>query len=219
MKIHVLDGGPRKKWNTNRMCESFAEGARSKGAEVEIVRLFELDYRGCYSCFVCRRKGGESYGRCGYPDKIRELLEQVALGDGVVFASPIYFGEITAQLRGFMERLCFPFQTYDEQYSQVTPKRLETAVIYTMNVTEEAFLDYLGTWALGHFEGVLARIFTAPERICAFNTYQFSDYDKYVSGAWNEKEKARQREEQFPKDLQNAFDAGVRMAEKIAAKQ
>ena len=54
-----------------------------------------------------------------------------------------------------------------------------------------------------------------PERLYAFDTYQFADYSKYVAPCFDEKEKARHRDEQFPKDLQMAHEAGVRMAQSL----
>ena len=50
--------------------------------------------------------------------------------------------------------------------------------------------------------------FTIPIRICAFDTYQFTDYDKYVCECFDKNHKLKQKEEQLPKDLQKAFDIG-----------
>ena len=177
MKIYILDGGPRKNRNTSAMCESFAKGAAGAGAETETIRLFDYSYTGCRSCFACKVRGGSSFGRCGWRDGISELLEAAANADGVVFASPVYLGTITPQLHAFVERLVFPFIVYDKNYSVIAPKRFETAVIYTMNVKERMFADeYIGAengGPLGFFERYVTRVFTKPERVCAFNTYQF----------------------------------------------
>ena len=219
MKIYILDGGPRKNRNTSAMCESFAKGAAGAGAETETIRLFDYSYTGSRSCFACKVRGGSSFGRCGWRDGISELLEAAANADGVVFASPVYLGTITPQLHAFVERLVFPFIVYDKNYSVIAPKRFETAVIYTMNVKERMFADeYIGAengGPLGFFERYVTRVFTKPERVCAFNTYQFDDYGKYVADGWDEREKAEWRARELPRELQNAFDAGARMAEKI----
>lgn len=55
-----------------------------------------------------------------------------------------------------------------------------------------------------------------PERLYAFDTYQFADYSKYVAPCFDEAHKARHRDEQFPKDLQTAFEAGARMAQSLS---
>lgn len=222
MKIYLLNGGPRRDWNTAAMCESFARGAAGAGAKTETVRLFDRTYTGCRSCFACKVRGGSSYGHCGWRDGISELLEAVAAADGVVFASPVYFGTITPSLHAFAERLFFPAVAYDRGYSVIAPKKLETAVIYTMNVKERILTDeYIGPangGPLGFFERYVARVYTAPERVCAFNTYQFTDYGAFVADGWDEREKAEWREREFPKERQRAFEAGARMAEKIGKK-
>jgi len=105
MKICALNGGPRKTWNTATMLDYCLKGAASMGEDVEVERidLFDHTYTGCRSCFACKLNG-PSYGRCSYQDAAKALLEKVSAADGVVCGSPIYFHDITAQLRGFLER-------------------------------------------------------------------------------------------------------------------
>ena len=58
MKIIAINGSPRKKANTATMCNKFLEGAKSVSSDVEteIINLFDLNYKGCISCFGCKRK-------------------------------------------------------------------------------------------------------------------------------------------------------------------
>ena len=60
-------------------------------------------------------------------------------------------------------------------------------------------------------------VFTKPEHLYVYETYQFKDYSKYVSDAFDEKERREIRETQFPKDLESAFEIGKKIA--IQAKQ
>ena len=79
-------------------------------------------------------------------------------------------------------------------YPTLAPKRAETAMIYTMNVKEPKFYEtYVndGKGPLGAFESFIGRLFTKPERVCAFNTTQFSDYSKYDADGWDEAEKKK----------------------------
>ena len=221
MKIIIFDGGPRKGWNTARMCESFAAGAAEAGAEVETVRLYDLDFKGCRSCFACKVKGGASDGRCAQRDGAGGLLERAAQADGLVFASPVYLWTVTPQLHAFIERLIFPLVSYAKSGASPEHKRAETAMIYTMNVEEPLFEQMFiadGRGPLAAFESFIGRVFTKPERVCAFNTYQFTDYAKYDADKWDEAEKKKWRDEEFPKELLAAREAGRRMAEKIKAK-
>ena len=51
MKVIAFNGGPRKNWNTAMLLEKALEGAKSQGAETELIHLYELNYKGCISCF------------------------------------------------------------------------------------------------------------------------------------------------------------------------
>ena len=60
MKVIAVNGSPRKKWNTATLLERALEGAASKGAETELVHLYDLDFKGCVSCFACKMIDGPS---------------------------------------------------------------------------------------------------------------------------------------------------------------
>lgn len=205
-KIYIINGSPRKNWNTGKMCRSFADGVQSKGIETEIINLYDINFKGCRSCFACKLKNGKNFGKCTYPDDLTPILDKIAQSDGIVFASPIYVFDVTGVMRMFVERLLFPFTQYDQNYSSSAPKKLKTATIYTMNITE----DFMNNSPMGQpllntinsFEGFVGHVFTPPVRICAYDTYQFNDYEKYASSAFDPVHKAKQRDEQFPKYLQ-----------------
>jgi len=60
MKVMAINGSPRKEWNTATLLENALEGAASQGAETELVHLYDLNFKGCKSCFECKTRGGES---------------------------------------------------------------------------------------------------------------------------------------------------------------
>lgn len=213
-KIFIINDSPRKNWNTAKMCRSFADGANSKGIETEIINLYDFNFSGCRSCFACKLKDGKNFGKCSYPDEITPILEKISQGDGLVFASPIYFGEVTGVMRCFIERLMFPFFQYEEGYPSIAPKKFPTAVIYTMNITEE-LSNQMYPDMMGRFEWAVETCFSKPVRICAYDTCQFSDYSKYAAKCFDPAHKKQQLEEQLPEDLQKAYDEGVKMAERI----
>ena len=84
MKIMAFNGSPRKAWNTATLLGKALEGAASKGAETELVHLYDLSFKGCISCFACKLKGGRSYGKCAVEDdlKLVEGLEGGVDGRG-----------------------------------------------------------------------------------------------------------------------------------------
>jgi hypothetical protein len=67
--------------------------------------------------------------------------------------------------------------------------------------------------SLNIVEMVMKRIFGESESLFVTDTYQFDDYSKYDSSAFDVEEKAKRRREEFPKDSQKAFDMGVRFAQ------
>ena len=141
-------------------------------------------------------------------------MDKISKADGLVVASPIYCSDVTGVTRCFIERLTFPFFEYKEGYPSIAPKKLKTAMIYTMNVTEN-LSNQMYPDMYDKTEFMITTVFEKPVRIFAYDTYQFSDYDKYVVEVFDKNKKLKQKEEQFPKDLQKAFEAGKNMAESI----
>ncbi len=214
-KIYIINGSNRKNVNTDSMCKSFMEGAKDAECETEIIHLYNVDFKGCYSCFTCKLKNGKNYGKCSYKDGLEPILNKISKGDGIVFATPIYFADISGTMKMFVERLLFPYVRYDKNYTSIAPKKLKTAVIYTMNVDkktfEETYVGKNGLGPIGFFEKWISHIFDTPKRICAFNTYQFSDYNKYFSEVWDKDDKLKYKNEIFPKELEKAYEAGKNM--------
>ena len=103
MDFYIIDGGPRKRYNTAQLLEKAAEGIHDelKGnfddedINIHQIHLYDLDYKGCKSCFHCKRIGGKYYAQCPIKDDLRDLLPKMKNSDGIIFGSPIYFGEIT----------------------------------------------------------------------------------------------------------------------------
>lgn len=212
MKIYAVNGSPRKKWNTAQVLESALEGARSAGAQTELIHLYDLSYQGCVSCLQCKRAGGKSYGRCALKDDLTPVLEKLAEADGIVFGSPIYFGNITGKMTCLLERLLFQYHTYHEGYATTAPKRMKTAFAYTMNVGEQLMAELGYEKTLGFMQSFIGRVFTPPQVLYVCDTYQIEDYAKYEILAFSEAAKLEHRERQFPLDLKRAFDLGAGLA-------
>jgi multimeric flavodoxin WrbA len=213
MKIMAINGSPRKKWNTAMLLEKALEGASSQGAETELIHLYDLNYKGCISCFACKTIGGRSYGRCAVKDDLSPVFRRVEdEADAVILGSPIYFGAVSGEMRSFMERLMFPFTAYTEQYQSLFPRKIHTGLIYTMNVTEGEMKERGYAQHLGIQEMVLQMIFGASESLYCFDTYQFDDYAKVVSSRFDPAKKAERRNEVFPEDCRKAFEMGARFA-------
>ncbi|KAF0218966.1 MAG: NADPH-dependent FMN [Geobacteraceae bacterium] len=100
MKIVCLLGSPRSEGNSATIARRFLETAESLGAESRTFELNRLTYRGCQGCYACKA----SLDHCVLEDDLTEVLQAIKDADVVVYASPVYYGDITAQLKGFMDR-------------------------------------------------------------------------------------------------------------------
>ena len=210
-KIIIIDGGPRKIFNTAAMLQKFAKGASSVSSDVEvkIVRLYDLDYKGCMSCMACKIKGRAS-NICKFKDALTPVLEEIAQADGLVLGSPIYFGDVTGQMRTFLERLAFPWLSYND-YSMTAPKRMPVVLVETMNGLPERN----NSQGYGSMEHCIKTALGEPERLYAYNTYQVKNYDNFELAGFSEEAKRMYRTEHWEQDLQAAYNAGKCMAEKI----
>ena len=211
--VIAINGSPRKTWNTATLLEHALKGAKSGGAETELVHLYDLDYQGCTSCFSCKQIGGKSYGKCATKDDLTPLLERIERADAVVLGSPIYVGTPTGEMRSFIERLVFPYLVYDPEHSSLFPRKMPVGVIYTMGVDENRLRDtgYEAQFQLTDM--ILTRIFGASEYLTVIDTLQFKDYAKYVSSAFDPEAKARRHREVFPEDCKKAFEMGRRLVQ------
>lgn len=213
MKILGINGSPRKNWNTGTLLNKALEGAASQGAETEIIHLYDLEFKGCISCFACKRINGKSYGKCAVKDDLAIVLKKVEKADAMVLGSPIYFGEVTGEMRSFLEKLFFQYLIYDKEKTILTPKKMATCFIYTMNVPEQ-FMKVIGyEEKIRNYEKSLERFFgTSAESLIVSDTYQFDDYAKYDTTSFNVEAKVKRREEVFPIDCQKAYDLGFKLA-------
>jgi multimeric flavodoxin WrbA len=212
MKVLAFNGSPRKEWNTATLVKEALAGAKSKGVQTELVHLYDLDYKGCTSCFACKLIGGKSYGRCAMRDGLTPFLKKVEEADALVLASPIYLGTATGEMRSCLERLLFPFYTYTDPPRSLLPKKLRVALIYTFGAPEELARQRRWDRSLAGMDLFLAAILGEVRSQYCFDTTQFDDYAKYEASRFDPALKAKQRAEVFPLDRQKAFELGVWLA-------
>lgn len=194
MKAVVVNGSPRKTWNTAELLQKAAEGAASEGAETKIIHLYDLNFKGCSSCFACKRKNSKWVGHCAMKDDLTDVLEEIMASDVLLVGSPIYLWDVTGETRSFFERLVFMNLSYEKSRRSSFEGKISTGFIYTMNISED-MLDRCGYRYI--FE-TQQRFFTeilngASEYLVAADTCQFDDYSKYNASGFDEKHKAQVR--------------------------
>ena len=99
-KILILNGSPRKNGTTVSLIKAFTEGALSAGNEVRELHVSSMDIKGCLACEACSKNGGV----CVQKDDMTIVNEATEWADVIVFASPMFFGTVTAQLKTVLDR-------------------------------------------------------------------------------------------------------------------
>lgn len=101
MRILVLNGSPHPEGATSDMVNAFARGAEEAGHEVKIIHVTPLNVRGCLGCDYCRNV---EKGICCQKDDMQKINPEILASDMIVFASPIYYFTLSAQLQAVIHR-------------------------------------------------------------------------------------------------------------------
>ena len=104
MQILVLSGSRNREGQTARAIDAICKGIFEAGGQSETLFLTELELERCRQCDpdgwgLCRREG-----RCTIEDDFSSIVDKIAAADLVVFANPVYFGDLTESMKGFLDR-------------------------------------------------------------------------------------------------------------------
>ena len=212
MKVTAINGSPRKNWNTVALLKKSLEGVASIGAETDLIHLYDLDFKGCCSCFACKKKESNLNGHCAMKDDLTEVLKKVKSSDILIFGSPIYLGNITGEMKSFIERLIFANLSYDSANRTNFMGTIQTGFIYTMGLPHEMIKSFGYHYIFENNKNYLKLLNGHSEYIISADCYQFDDYSKYAASNFNAEHKGKIRKKQFPIDCQNAFKMGEKLA-------
>lgn len=163
MNILVLNGSPRPQGETAKMVSVFRKAAENMGHEVREFNVCRMHIHGCLACEYCHGKGR---GSCAQKDDMQEIYEKLRDTDMLVLASPIYYHNISGQLKCVIDRF------YALLYPKAPEKLKKVAMFLASGDPDMAegarfsyegdFLGYLKLEDLGlftnHDEDVLGRI-------------------------------------------------------------
>lgn len=222
MKAMIINGSPRKRMNTAQLLTEAGRGAQEAGAEIETVHLYDLAFTGCKGCMACKMKGTRFAGRCALKDGLTPVLESCAAADVVIMGSPIYFSYPTGEFRCFLERFLFPIDTYlVAEAGNLASGRIKLfegvkpcGIIYTMNCPESLAGQIGYPQIMEPNRAETERLYGYCEDLWSYDTYQVKDYSRYDINMFDEGAKRKQREQQFPRDLQAAYALGMRLVER-----
>jgi multimeric flavodoxin WrbA len=114
VKIIALLSSPRRgQSSTNLLANIALEAAKDNGAEIEVVDITQLNIKYCLGCGVCWDKG-----KCCLPDDLQVVLDKIGEAEGVLFSTPVYVNNMTAQLKTLLDRMTSPLhcQFLDGKY-------------------------------------------------------------------------------------------------------
>jgi multimeric flavodoxin WrbA len=100
--VVIISASPRKKGNSDLLCDRFLEGAEDAGHRAEKIFLGDKTINYCLGCMACQKNGGT----CPQKDDAAEVLEKMVAADVLVMATPVYFYTMNAQMKTLIDRTC-----------------------------------------------------------------------------------------------------------------
>lgn len=140
MKLLHIFGSPHADGNTADISQAFCDEAGEFGATVTRYHLNDLDYRGCQGCHACKQ-GAE---QCVLDDEITPALAAMQDADVILFSSPVYYADVSAQLKGFIDRTFgyfLPEYWKLEQKTRLKPGKKFVFLLVQGAVDEHRFAD------------------------------------------------------------------------------
>ena len=139
-KIVAVLGSPRPLGNSATIARRFCDVAEKFGGEVQTYALNELDYHGCQGCWTCKTR----LDRCVLEDGLTRVLESIHHADILLIASPIYFGDVSSQLKAFIDRTfsyLLPDYTTNPAPSRLSPGKKLIFILAQGNPDDNRFDD------------------------------------------------------------------------------
>ncbi len=202
-KIVVVNAGPRKGWNTDILLNEAADGAASKGAEIEFFDMYKLEpYTGCVSCFACKLNGG----KCVCRDGLAPVLKAIREADGLIIGTPNYLTNATAAFRALYERLIFQYLTYCKDPWNCNTRKIPVLFIMTHNAPEGTYDDLVE-----YYKKTFSSFIGPTETLVSAETLQVNDYSRFNWDRFDPEARKKRRETVFPQERKKAFELGAAM--------
>ena len=99
MKAIVIVGSPRKNGNTEILARHTLRAIEEEGLDTELIRLCELEIKGCNACNACKKEE-----LCTIDDDLWPIYVKMKEADAIILASPVYFGSATPEIKALMDR-------------------------------------------------------------------------------------------------------------------
>ncbi len=137
MKVIAVMGSARKDANSSTLAQTILDAAEGLGARTESFVLNDLDYKGCIACNSCKTKADH----CVLEDDLTRVLDAIKDADAVVFASPVYFSEVSGQFKSAFDRT-YSFLNPDFS-SRLQPGKKAAFVLSQGQASEKLYADVI----------------------------------------------------------------------------
>jgi len=148
--ILILNGAPRKNGATTSLIQAFTKGAVSSGNEIREAYIHGMDVKNCLGCDVCMKTNA---GCVQKDEGMAKIYSDLEWCDTIVFASPVYFGTMTAQLKAVIDRMWAWFNLPDHFGAKKRVVLISTArgSDYSMILNQYGiYSKFMGWEDLGH---------------------------------------------------------------------
>ena len=147
MKIVCVKGSPRLNGNSATIADYFLKHAQEKGGEIQAFALNKLKYSGCQACMACKTK----QDKCAVNDELTEVLDAIRETDILLIATPIYFSEVTGQVKTFIDRTfsyLVPDYMTNPKPSRLMPGKKLVFIMTHENADEKSYSDVFSRYEL-----------------------------------------------------------------------
>lgn len=141
MKVIALQASPRKGGNCDVLIDEMTKGIEENGGEVVKYYLEDENIAACKACMYCAENPD-----CIRDDDGNKILDDMLEADGVIFATPIYYGQMSAQGKLIIDRFYGIGQNPDKSLSG------KAALIFTENQPTGTYEDYIQLTKASPFE-------------------------------------------------------------------
>jgi multimeric flavodoxin WrbA len=142
MKVVAFNGSPRKDGNTTILINHVFRELEKEGIETELVQLSGREIHGCIACYKCFENKDQ---HCAVKDDIaNECIEKMIQAEGILLGSPVYFTDVTSEMKALIDRSGFVSLAngglYKNKVSAAVVAVRRSGAIHTFNTMTHFFL-------------------------------------------------------------------------------
>ncbi|NTV58379.1 MAG: flavodoxin family protein [Deltaproteobacteria bacterium] len=143
MKVVGFNGSPRKDGNTGILIHKVFRELEQEGVETELVQLSHKKIHGCIACYKCVENKDR---RCAVnDDAANEYIEKITQAQGVVMGSPVYFMDVTPEMKALIDRAGFVSRSnggiYKNKVGALVAAARRTGAMHTLDTMSHFFMS------------------------------------------------------------------------------